>query len=386
MNSDASRTRTTPSGETDSNPPRWGTAGLCWHTAKKGARVLGRVGGVLALFVIVPVFALTAFGVGSGRGFGISSYFWLGIGVFLLLGALGAVFGGALGLLRSLVRRGRLRGADQAAVIEARAVAARIAQAENRMRRSRLWPWLALVPLLVILPIAFYSGWEMGRNVDRRLAEAVAAAEEDDPNWRLDDMLAHRELVPDAENSALILTQVAAQLPENWPVTGMPKGGDPDDGPATAEKAYQELNEIPTRVRLSDGAAHLLRVELKKREPTVQLARTLAKYRRGRFELKIGRAVIDTLLPHVQRTRSVARLLAADSAMRAHDGDIDGALESCRAIVATGRSLSDEPLLISLLVRIAITNVALKATSRVLGQGDPTDRRSLRCRSFCSTS
>jgi hypothetical protein len=83
--------------------------------------------------------------------------------------------------------------------------------------------------------------------------------------------------------------------------------------------------------------------------------------------------VIDTPLPHVQRARVVARLLAADSAILAHDGDIDGALDSCRAILATARSIDDEPFLISHLVRIAITNVALKAVSRVLGQGEPTD-------------
>jgi hypothetical protein len=133
------------------------------------------------------------------------------------------------------------------------------------------------------------------------------------------------------------------------------------------------LNSIAANVRLGDPAALLLRGELESRKAAIRLARTLANYRRGRFELKIGRAVIDTPLPHVQRARVVARLLAADSAILAHDGDIDGALDSCRAIVATGRSIDDGPFLISHLVRIAITNVALKSVSRVLGQGEPTD-------------
>ena len=40
--------------------------------------------------------------------------------------------------------------------------------------------------------------------------------------------------------------------------------------------------------------------------------------------LVIGRVVFDTLLPHVQGARTAARLLAADAAVRAQDGDIDG--------------------------------------------------------------
>ena len=100
----------------------------------------------------------------------------------------------------------------------------------------------------------------------------------------------------------------------------------------------------------------------------------------------IGPAVIDTLLPHAPQARTVGRLLSADAAMRAHDGDIDGALDSCRAIVAAGRSIGDDPFLISQIVRMAIVEVGLKATSRVLGQGEASDAASLACRTFFSTS
>ena len=50
----------------------------------------------------------------------------------------------------------------------------------------------------------------------------------------------------------------------------------------------------------------------------------------------------------------MARLLQADAAIRAHNGDLDGALDSCRAILGAGRSIGDEPFVISQLVRIAI--------------------------------
>jgi hypothetical protein len=373
LNPYESRNLATTSDAIDSSAPRLGTALECWHSAKKGARAFRFVGGSLSLFIIIPVLSLSAFGLGSGRGFGLSIYFFAGVGVFLLFGLLGGILGATFGLWKAVNRRARMRGADVATLVEAHAVAARIAHAENRRRRARLWPWLVGVPLLVILPIAFYSGWELGRTVDRRLAESVAAADRDDPNWRLHDLLAQREQVPDAENSAPIVTEVAAFIPVNWPATRSPMGGAPAESAAKLEEAFQALDKTPANVRLSESAVEQVRDELKSREAAIRRARTLANYRRGRPELKIGRAVIDTLLPHTQRARTVARLLAVDSALRAHDGDIDGALDSCRAIVATGRSIGDEPFLISHLVRIAITNVALKATSRVLGQGDPSD-------------
>ena len=99
----------------------------------------------------------------------------------------------------------------------------------------------------------------------------------------------------------------------------------------------------------------------------------VADHPRGRHELQLGPAVIDTLLPATQAARCVARLLQADAAIRAHDGDVDGAIDSCRALLNTGRSIGDEPFLISQLVRIAIGRTATIAARRVLGQGEPSD-------------
>jgi hypothetical protein len=91
-----------------------------------------------------------------------------------------------------------------------------------------------------------------------------------------------------------------------------------------------------------------------------------------------GPTLIDTPLQETQAARVVARLLAADAAMRAHDGDLDGALDSCRAILNTARSIGDEPFVISQLVRVAIGSLAMKSTRRVLGQGEPSDAALLR--------
>ncbi len=87
----------------------------------------------------------------------------------------------------------------------------------------------------------------------------------------------------------------------------------------------------------------VIRDDLEKHREAVELGRSVAGYPRGRHELELGPTLIDTPLPETQAARTAARLMAADAAIRAHDGDADGALESCRAILCVGRSIGDEP-------------------------------------------
>ncbi len=62
-----------------------------------------------------------------------------------------------------------------------------------------------------------------------------------------------------------------------------------------------------------------------------------------------------------------------DAAIRCHDADPDGALESTRAVLGVARSIADEPFLIGALVRIAIGSIGLRSARRVLGQSAPSE-------------
>ena len=75
------------------------------------------------------------------------------------------------------------------------------------------------------------------------------------------------------------------------------------------------LEMTPGNFRLADPVVKTIRGELMTYKKAVTLARTVAHYRRGRHELKIGRAVIDTLLPQTVQARTVGRLLTADAAI-----------------------------------------------------------------------
>jgi hypothetical protein len=121
---------------------------------------------------------------------------------------------------------------------------------------------------------------------------------------------------------------------------------------------------------------------LERYHEAVQLARTTTDYRRGRHELTLGPTLSDTQLYETQQTRTVARLLAADAAIRVHDGDPDGALDSCRAILGVGRSIGDEPFSVSQLVRVSISTMAIKSGRRVLGQAEASDAALARLQSL----
>ncbi len=231
------------------------------------------------------------------------------------------------------------------------------------VRRRRLLPWLIGAALLGVLGLYVLS---LSFMANERLAVAVAAADRDDPHWRLDDLLAHREKVPDAENSAIVLQKLDDLLPKDWP---------PRSGTATTpvSDAFNRLIASSANIRLEADVANVLRSELKTYGQALVIARTVASYPKGRHELVVGPILIDTMLPETQAVRRVARLLKADSAIRAEDGDADGALESCRAIIGAARSIGDEPMLISALVRIAMDAIATNSAQRVLGQGEPSE-------------
>jgi hypothetical protein len=353
-----------------------------WSGAKTGFRLVAYIAGAVAAVTLIPSLAVTAFGVGAGRGWAVPAIGLTALGFFLVCAVWGGIIGAVIGLIVGVIRRvwpGAFRSSWWSVFHRPIHLLPRKPDAEASVVSAppgflrRRWRWLVGVPMLLVLLAALGTGLYLKLVVDRRLAAAIAAADRDDPFWRLDDLMAHREVVPVAENSARVLAAAIERLPENWPAGPSPPPGQPNSPPSGATKAYERLGATADNGRLDDATAAALRGELETYDEAISIARTVADYRRGRHELELGPTLIDTPLPETQASRSVARLLAADAAIRVHDGDLDGALDSCRAILGTGRSIGDEPFLISQLVRVAIGSVAMKSARRVLGQGEPSD-------------
>ena len=227
-------------------------------------------------------------------------------------------------------------------------------------RRRRWRPWLLGLGLSLLLMLAVgaaaYLYWRHG--VHRRLAEALAALDAADPGWRLADIEKARAEIPEAENNAqaIIATRVRIGSQEQ----------------AFAELAAQ-VTRLPPVEQLPPALLTRADDELNRAREAMEGARKLAGLPRGRHTRVFHRNPLEILLGHVQDSIAVTRLLVCDSARRAHAGDGDGAASSCRAALNAGRSIGDEPFVISQLHRIDCSLLACGAAERILGQGVVSD-------------
>ena len=368
-----------------------------WRFGWTGARVSGYwtsriilpVAGVLSVLGQIPA----VFGLGAGRGFGEHWVALLGIALYLVLVLYVALLGGLIGFgiglidwmsgsstvwakanrpIRLIPRRWTRRNPDGPKQEPGFGPILRVNPTRRPYRPFWWFPWVA-VPGFSLLLGVFAFGIYAGRVVDRKLAAAIADADHDDPNWRIEDLMATLEPIPDDENAAHVVAEVVATLPEGWLSAAPAKPGQQSPPPSAIRQALEQAAVTADNRRLDPATAATIREELAAHADIVAMARPLAAAHRGRHELQIALNPLNTSLPHTQASRDVARLLAADAVNLAEDGDLDAALDSCRGILGVSRSIGDEPFLISGLVRIAIQSVALMTTRRVLAQGEPSD-------------
>jgi hypothetical protein len=213
----------------------------------------------------------------------------------------------------------------------------------------------------VVVAVAFVAGlwgyltlawkWE--------LQTAIAEADRLDPGWRFEDLEAAREPVSDAENSAPIVLAVAASTPAKWGNISLPGGMTLDD----------RLAGLPPTQPLDPADLAVLRPARAKIAATVDRARALGDRPRGRYTLRWTRDHVGTLVPHLVDVAMVARLLMVDALLRANDGDTEGAVRSCQAILNVSRSVGDEPAAFSQMTRARCDRHAVHALERALAAG-----------------
>jgi hypothetical protein len=176
--------------------------------------------------------------------------------------------------------------------------------------------------------------------------------------WTFEDLEATRPFVPPGENSAVHILAAYGALPRRW----------------SSVEQSKVLEDLSPATRLDPAQAALFRTTLEAVPTALNEARKVAVLPRGRYAISWAPDGISTALPHLDQAREVARLLQYDALRRAHDNDLDGALESTLAAVNVSRSLSGEPSLVSALVRIACrSSLGLPSLERVLAQGEPSD-------------
>jgi hypothetical protein len=232
------------------------------------------------------------------------------------------------------------------------------AESPRPSRWRRRLRTLTLAVLLLFLAAGAYVFYFL-KSAERQLQKTIAEIDRQDPGWRLEELEARRQAVPPEQNSALLVRTVLALRATPWP--------------AQQNQFEGMLRDLVPTIRLHQRDAVALRAEMKKSQHALAEARKLADFPTGRFPIVYSNDGISTLLPDVQETREVAWLLHCDLLLQCEDGDMDKAVAVCRAILNTGRSLNDEPIGVSQLLRLVCRDLALRDIGRTLAQGQPSE-------------
>src|SRR5438046_785023 len=88
-----------------------------------------------------------------------------------------------------------------------------------RSRRRRLFRWLVGLFAIVVLTFGGMWGWVAWRHYRAAvpLAEAIDATDRSDPDWRIADIEAKREPVPEERNAAQRVLALKPFIPTNFP-------------------------------------------------------------------------------------------------------------------------------------------------------------------------
>ena len=220
--------------------------------------------------------------------------------------------------------------------------------------------------LLVVLAVGAY--FVFSYLAGRELAAAIAEADGLGPGWRLDDLEAAGDPIPDAENSALRVAAAHRLLAGNWP----PWPPEQVSDPSTMQKRLAELSAEEPLTQLQVDA---LKGLLKNTAAALAEARKLADLPRGRCAPGGYAHAIWTggPNPHVVSMREVTELLGYDVLLRAQMQDLDGAMASCRALVNASRSAGDEPAFDTQYRRLLRRTAICRKIERVLAQGGASE-------------
>jgi hypothetical protein len=222
----------------------------------------------------------------------------------------------------------------------------------------RPWPrWLKRIGWVLLMLTILAAGraiWNHGQKASK-LQETLAEMDRVEPGWRLEEIEAAREEIPEEENSAPVVLAAARLMPPQWL---------PSD-------FFEHLRLVAPSEKLTDEDFDRLTKELAKARPALDMAGKLADMPRGRYHIHHDRNPIATLLPHLQQSRELVSLLVYEAMRQNQKGETKKALTSCRAALNAARSPGDEPIIISQLVRNAGVTLACQAIERTLAQGEP---------------
>ncbi len=193
----------------------------------------------------------------------------------------------------------------------------------------------------------------------QRYAEKLRAA---GSPLTFDEIEELREIVPDDQNSALVINRLADRLKQ--------MGGHRPEGDVfvfAGRKPKPSFFEGIPRDLIVPSREFLER----HRDLFTELL-TLRDKPGGRFDLKkdTGKGVLSMILPELTHVRAAAKLARLDGMLRLIDGDTAGAADAVHLQIAISATLNEHPSLIGRLVQVAVQALAVKTVEDTLRVGE----------------
>lgn len=211
--------------------------------------------------------------------------------------------------------------------------------------------------VLLVVGLLSYRAY-LKREGQARLNETIAQMDTNEPRWRYDDLVSDLPTLDDRNNSALLVPKFTAAL-------GNPRF---DKDPVLFDAKYADT--LPNYWH-APAYYEALKTNIERNQQALAIASQFGAMAQGQRRYPLTPIVINVLLPEVQDTRMVQNLLDHHAEHLTKLGQSEQAMALIPAMFNVARSLSDEPFMISALVRIACDVIAIKRLERLLGTAEP---------------
>jgi hypothetical protein len=232
------------------------------------------------------------------------------------------------------------------------------------MQSGSPW-WIKLLLGLVGLVLAGVAAlYTLGAAATSRWEEYAASLRAKGQPLTFEEIEAQRAVIPDDQNSALIVARLADRFKEL---------GDSHPDPAVlifgSRKGNDDFFEGVGRTRI-DASRRFIE---QRRELLAELE-TLRDKLTGRFDIRYDKSnPILTLLPHLSGLREKSKLARLDGMLHLIDNRPERAVGDFELQCRLAGTLFDEPTLISRLVQIAIEAQACRTVEDILRVGEVGD-------------
>jgi hypothetical protein len=149
-----------------------------------------------------------------------------------------------------------------------------------------------------------------------------------------------------------------------------------DDEKSKGLPLVDRKTDIPARNEpLSEETKKLIAEYLADNAEAITLLHEAAGVKHCRFPIDLTQGWLNMTSSHMSPLRKGARMLYLEALLNADNDDFEAGSDAVVAAFGLARSLKEEPVLISHLVRVAVQSVAISSLERVLNRTSPTDHK-----------